>query len=202
MLKNVLNATIRNCPNLQHICLQTGLKHYVVHEPPFHEYLPRPAWAPKFLLHTRWYFVSRGGKEKGIDMVGIIFGFSPDRLTNLVGTLCCVYAAICKHEGVSREQRGLGRVLNVLGCRFGCGASYLGCCGSPCKEYAFKWKHFWKVLADRFDVELANAPIWTKLKDAVLTWKPLFFDHGECWSSMNKLPYQNYYTPPFPFIYI
>lgn len=26
------------------------------------------------------------------------------------------------------------------------------------KNNAFKWKHFWKVLADRFDVVLANAP--------------------------------------------
>ncbi|KAK4424244.1 3-oxo-Delta(4,5)-steroid 5-beta-reductase [Sesamum alatum] len=51
MLKNVLDVVIPNCPNLKHICLQTGRKHYIgpfesygkieTHDPPYTEDLPR-----------------------------------------------------------------------------------------------------------------------------------------------------------------
>jgi hypothetical protein len=51
ILHNVLKAVIPNTPNLQHICLQTGRKHYLgssesclrfsSHDPPLHEDLPR-----------------------------------------------------------------------------------------------------------------------------------------------------------------
>ncbi|MCI62640.1 progesterone 5-beta-reductase, partial [Trifolium medium] len=51
MLKNVLDAVIPNAPNLRHVSLQTGGKHYLgpfdligkikSHEPPFTEDLPR-----------------------------------------------------------------------------------------------------------------------------------------------------------------
>ncbi|KAG0476556.1 hypothetical protein HPP92_013397 [Vanilla planifolia] len=51
MLRNVLAAILPSAPNFQHVCLQTGRKHYIggfdsygkltFHEPPFHEDLPR-----------------------------------------------------------------------------------------------------------------------------------------------------------------
>ncbi|MBA0668918.1 hypothetical protein Goklo_001791, partial [Gossypium klotzschianum] len=50
MLRNVLRSVIPNAPNLRHICLQTGSKHYLgsfeligkiqLHDPPFTEDLP------------------------------------------------------------------------------------------------------------------------------------------------------------------
>ncbi|RWR82954.1 putative steroid 5beta-reductase [Cinnamomum micranthum f. kanehirae] len=51
MLRHVLHSLLSNAPNLLHISLQTGTKHYVgpfeffskirPHDPPFHEDLPR-----------------------------------------------------------------------------------------------------------------------------------------------------------------
>ncbi|KAG6762634.1 hypothetical protein POTOM_033148 [Populus tomentosa] len=82
ILHNVLKAVIPKNPNLQHICLQTGRKHYLgsfesclrfsSHDPPLHEDLPRP---------------------------GAIFGFSPACLLNMASTLSA-YATISKYEGL------------------------------------------------------------------------------------------------------
>ncbi|KAI9200268.1 hypothetical protein LWI28_005128 [Acer negundo] len=67
MLRNVLRAVIPNAPNLRHICLQTGGKHYVgpfesfgkvqPHDTPFTEDLPRLN-VPNF-YYTRGYIVRR-----------------------------------------------------------------------------------------------------------------------------------------------
>ncbi|XP_073313259.1 3-oxo-Delta(4,5)-steroid 5-beta-reductase-like [Primulina huaijiensis] len=203
MLKNVLDVVIPNCPGLKHISLQTGRKHYVgpfesfgkiaIHDSPFDESLPR-------LDHINFYYTledilfaeveKKEGLTWSVHRPGNIFGFSPYSLMNLVGTLC-VYAAICKHEGAA---------LRFPGCK----AAWDGY--SDCSDadliaehhiwaavdpYAkneafnvsngdvFKWKSFWKMLAEQFGVEYAEFEEGQKL-----TLQELMKDKGSVWDEI------------------
>jgi nucleoside-diphosphate-sugar epimerase len=93
-----------------------------------------------------------------------IFGFSPYSMMNLIGTLC-VYAVICKHEGVPLRFPG-SKV--VWECYYTASDANLiaeqhiwGAVDPNAKNEAFncsngdvfKWKHLWKVLADKFGIE-------------------------------------------------
>ncbi|XP_057966033.1 (S)-8-oxocitronellyl enol synthase ISY1-like [Malania oleifera] len=179
MLRNVLNAMIPNAPNLQHICLQTGRKHYVgsfesisenqfhPHDPPFHEDLPRLG-GPNFYYTLEDILFEETSKREGltwsIHRPGVIFGFSPYSLMNLVGTLC-VYAAICKHEG--KPLRFPGNRAAWDGYSDASDADLVAehQIWAAVDPYAkneafncsngdvFKWKHLWKVLAEQFGVE-------------------------------------------------
>ncbi|XP_051132565.1 3-oxo-Delta(4,5)-steroid 5-beta-reductase [Andrographis paniculata] len=176
MLRNVLNAVIPNCPDLKHICLQTGRKHYLgpweaigkveTPDPPFTEDMPR-------LNHINFYYTQEDilleevSKKEGltwsVHRPSQIFGFSPYSMMNMVGSLC-VYAAICKHEGT---------VMKFPGCR-AAWEEFSDCSDADLvAEHqiwtavdpyakneafnvtngdAFKWKLFWKVLAEQFGV--------------------------------------------------
>nr|AAU88204.1 progesterone 5-beta-reductase [Digitalis ferruginea] len=238
MFRNVLDAVIPNCPNLKHISLQTGRKHYMgpfesygkieSHDPPYTEDLPRLKYM-NFYYDLEDIMLGEVEKKEGltwsVHRPGNIFGFSPYSMMNLVGTLC-VYAAICKHEG---------KVLRFTGCK----AAWDGY--SDCSDadliaehhiwaavdpYAkneafnvsngdvFKWKHFWKVLAEQFGVECGEyeegvdlklqdlmkgkEPVWeeivrengltpTKLKDIGIWWFGDVILGNECFlDSMNK----------------
>ncbi|CAH9081860.1 unnamed protein product [Cuscuta europaea] len=176
MFRNVLNAIIPNCPDLNHICLQTGRKHYlgpfelygqVAHDPPYDEDLPRLE-APNFYYTLEDILFEEVKKKEGltwsVHRPGTIHGFSPYSMMNIVGTLC-VYAAICKHEGVPLRFPGVKAAWE----------EYSDCSDADLiaeqeiwaavDPYAknesfnvsngdvFKWKHFWKILAEQFDVE-------------------------------------------------
>ncbi|XP_073027889.1 3-oxo-Delta(4,5)-steroid 5-beta-reductase-like [Primulina eburnea] len=208
MLKNVLDVVIPNCPGLKHISLQTGTKHYLgpfesfgkiaIPDSPFDESLPR-------LDHINFYdtlediLFAEVEKKEGltwsVHRPGKIFGFSPYSLVNLVGTLC-VYAAICKHEGAA---------LRFPGCK----AAWDGY--SDCSDadliaehhiwaavdpYAkneafnvsngdvFKWKSFWKVLAEQFGVEYVEfeegqqLTLQELMKDKSSVWDEIVRDNG------------------------
>ncbi|KZV22264.1 steroid 5beta-reductase [Dorcoceras hygrometricum] len=208
MLSNVLDVVIPNCPGLKHISLQTGRKHYfgpvesfgkiAIHDPPFDESLPR-------LDHINFYYTLEDilfavvGKKEGltwsVHRPGTIFGFSPYSLMNLVGTLC-VYAAICKHEGMPLRFPGSKSAWD----------GYSDCSDADLiaehhiwaavDPYAkneafnvsngdvFKWKSFWKVLAEQFDVEYAEFQEGQKLKlqevmkDKGSVWDQIVRDNG------------------------
>ncbi|KAK0577294.1 hypothetical protein LWI29_030889 [Acer saccharum] len=118
MLRNVLRAVIPNAPNLRHISLQTGAKHYAgpfesfgkiqPHDTPFTEDLPRLN-VPNFYYTQEDILFEEVEKKEGltwsVHRPQPIFGFSPYSLMNIIGTLC-VYAAICKHEGVPLKFPG------------------------------------------------------------------------------------------------
>ncbi|XP_027369185.1 3-oxo-Delta(4,5)-steroid 5-beta-reductase-like [Abrus precatorius] len=208
MFRNVLRAVIPNAPNLRHVSLQTGTKHYVgpfelfgkidFHDPPFTEDLPRLE-APNFYYTQEDILFEEVQKKEGltwfINRPHVIFGFSPYSLMNLVGTLC-VYAAICKHEGVPlwfpgikeawecysaasdadliAEQHIWGTVEphaknNVFNCSNG---------------DVYKWKHLWKVLAERFGIEEYGFLEGSKLrlsemmKDKGPVWEEIVRENG------------------------
>ncbi|XP_062107593.1 3-oxo-Delta(4,5)-steroid 5-beta-reductase-like [Humulus lupulus] len=178
MLKNVLDAVIPHAPNLQHVCLQTGRKHYAgpfklwgkispVNESPFHEELPRLNLL-NFYYTLEDVLMAEVKKKEGltwsVHRPGPIFGFSPYSLINVINGLC-VYAAICKHEGKPLKFPG-----NRVGWESYWSASdaeliaeqeIWAAVDPKGKNESFncsngdvlRWKHMWKVLADKFEVE-------------------------------------------------
>ncbi|KAI7755697.1 hypothetical protein M8C21_032601 [Ambrosia artemisiifolia] len=187
MFKNVLDAVIPNSPSLQHVSLQTGRKHYlgpfelygkVAHDPPFYEDLPRLD-VPNFyytLEDILFSSVEQNNSNRAeqneknekltwsVHRPGTIFGFSPYSMMNILGALC-VYAAICKHEGVPFKFPGSKEAWErYADCSDAdlIAEQHIWAAVDPyAKNEAFnisngdvfKWKHFWKVLAEQFEVE-------------------------------------------------
>lgn len=198
MLRNVLQAVIPNSPNLRHVSLQTGRKHYLgpfetfgkipAHDPPFHEDLPRLP-APNFYYTQEDILWEEIAKKEGltwsVHRPGNIFGFSPYSLMNLVGTLC-VYAAICKHEGVPIRFPG-NRVLWEGYCDASdadlIAEHHIWAAVDPyAKNEAFncsngdvfKWKHLWRILAEQFGVENGGFDGGFCIKDAMKEKGPVW----------------------------
>ncbi|KAF6147586.1 hypothetical protein GIB67_035343 [Kingdonia uniflora] len=203
MFRNVLQALIPNAPNLQHICLQTGRKHYLgpfeafgnikSHEPPFHEDLPRLD-VPNFYYNLEDILFEEAEKKEGltwsIHRPGTIFGFSPYSMMNIIGTLC-VYAAICKHEG--KPLRFPGTRIAWEGYSDASDADLIAehQIWSSVDPYAkneafncsngdvFKWKHLWKVLGEQFEVECAEF-------EQGLSLEEMMKDKGKVWDEIVK----------------
>ncbi|XP_058189593.1 (S)-8-oxocitronellyl enol synthase ISY1-like [Rhododendron vialii] len=210
MLRNVLNTLIPNAPNLQHICLLTGRKHYTgpfelagkdklsfpAHDPPFHEDLPRLD-VPNFYYTLEDILLEEVEKKEGltysIHRPGVIFGFSPHSLMNMVGTLC-VYAAICKHEGVPLRFPGSKAAWegysNASDADLIAEHQIWAAVDPYAKNEAFncsngdvfKWKHFWKVLGEQFGVECGEFEEGLKLEDMMKgkegVWEEIVKDNG------------------------
>ncbi|EXB76662.1 hypothetical protein L484_011507 [Morus notabilis] len=206
MLRNVLEAVIPHAPNLQHICLQTGRKHYIgpfellgkvePHEPPFHEDLPRLD-APNFYYVQEDILVEEVKKKEGltwsVHRPGVIFGFSPSSLMNIIGSLC-VYAAICKHEGLKLRipgtREGREAYWDVSDADLIAEHQIWAAVDTYAKNEAFncsngdvfKWKHMWKVLAEQFELEDEE---FEDDGDS-LTLVEMMKDKGEVWDQIVK----------------
>ncbi|KAL3843871.1 hypothetical protein ACJIZ3_001274 [Penstemon smallii] len=177
MLKNVLDAVIPNCPNLKHISLKTGRKYYLgpfetfgkikTQDPPFTEDMPRLDCKNFYYTLEDVLFEEVEKKEDltwSVHRSSKIFGFSPHSLMNLVGTLC-VYAAICKHEGVVLRFPGSKAVWDGYSDASDADLVAEHQIWAAVDPYAkneafnvsngdvFTWKSFWKVLAEQFEVE-------------------------------------------------
>ncbi|XVF64160.1 hypothetical protein PTKIN_Ptkin09bG0145500 [Pterospermum kingtungense] len=177
MLRNVLHSVIPNAPNLQHICLQTGSKHYLgpfellgkiqLPDPPFTEDLPRLN-APNFYYTQEDILFEETEKKEGltwsVHRPSVIFGFSPYGLMNIVANLSA-YAAICKHEGKPLLFPGSKAAWE---CYFEASDADLIAehqIWAAVDPYArneafnvnngdvFKWKHLWGALAKHFGIE-------------------------------------------------
>ncbi|KAM7479126.1 hypothetical protein LguiA_027339 [Lonicera macranthoides] len=204
MFRNVIDAVLPNCPNLQHICLQTGRKHYlgpfelygkVSHEPPFHEDLPRLN-APNFYYTLEDILFEAVEKKEGltwsVHRPGTIFGFSPYSMMNIIGTLC-VYAAICKHEGKPLRFPGTWGAWNSINDASDADLIAEHQIWAAVDPYAkneafncsngdvFKWKHFWKVLAEQFEVEYADF-----VEGERLSLQETMKDKGPVWDEIVK----------------
>ncbi|KAF3967847.1 hypothetical protein CMV_008197 [Castanea mollissima] len=177
MFRNVLRAVIPHASNLKHICLQTGTKHYLGpfesfgkiehHSPPFMEDMPRLN-VPNFYYTQEDILFDEVKNKEGltwsVHRPNNIFGFSPYSLMNIIGTLC-VYAAICKHEGLTLKFPGnkeAWEYYNVASDADLIAEQQIWAVIDPnAKNEAFncnngdvfKWKHLWKVLAEQFGIE-------------------------------------------------
>ncbi|CAJ2675371.1 unnamed protein product [Trifolium pratense] len=156
---------------------ETGVKHYAgsfetigkikPHESPFTEDVPRLDTL-NFYYTLEDILFEEASKKKGmtwfINRPQVIFGFSPYSMMNLIGTLC-VYAAICKHEGVPLRfpgSKGAWECYSTASNANLIAEQHIwGAVDPNAKNKAFncsngdvfKWKHFWKVLADKFEIE-------------------------------------------------
>lgn len=177
MFRNVLQAVIPNAPNLRHICLQTGGKHYLgpfeswgkfrPHDSPFTEDLPRLD-VPNFYYTLEDVLFEESAKKEGltwsVHRPDTILGFSPYSLMNIVGTLC-VYAAICKHQGKPLIFPGSKAAWNGYSVSSDADLIAEHEIWAAVDPYAkneafninngdvFRWKHLWKVLAEQFGIE-------------------------------------------------
>lgn len=178
MLRNVLNAVLPNAPNLQHICLQTGRKHYVgafefigkvkPHDPPFYEEMPRLE-SPNFYYDMEDILFEELEKKDGkvswsVHRPTTIFGFSSRSAMNMVQGVC-VYAAMCKKE--KKVMRWPGSKVTWDGFSDASDADLVAehQIWAAVDPYAkneafncsngdvFKWKQLWKALAEQFEVE-------------------------------------------------
>ncbi|XP_057720690.1 (S)-8-oxocitronellyl enol synthase CYC2-like [Arachis stenosperma] len=205
MFRNVLNALIPNAPNLRHVSLQTGVKHYVgpfelfgkikANEPPFTEDLPRVN-APNFYYTLEDILFEMTQKKKGltwfINRPRVIFGFSPYSLMNLIGTLC-VYAAICKHEGVPLRFPGTKAAWECYSAASDANLiaeqHVWGAVDARARNEAFnvsngdvfRWKHLWKVLAEKFGIEEYGF-----VEGSSLRLSELMKDKGGVWDEIVK----------------
>ncbi|KAK9735979.1 hypothetical protein RND81_04G242700 [Saponaria officinalis] len=183
MFRNVLKAVVPNAVNLKHICLQTGLKHYlgpfdhlgsdaykVTLEPPFTEDMPRLP-VPNFYYTLEDILeetvANKDGLTWSVHRPTNIFGFSPYSLMNIVGTLC-VYAAVCKHEGLPLKFPGSKAAWECYSQASDADLIAEHQIWASVDDYAkneafncsngdvFKWKHLWRVLAEQFGVEFVE----------------------------------------------
>nr|A0A1C9CX56.1 RecName: Full=(S)-8-oxocitronellyl enol synthase CYC1; AltName: Full=Cyclase 1; AltName: Full=Iridoid synthase; Short=ISY [Camptotheca acuminata]AON76722.1 iridoid synthase [Camptotheca acuminata] len=184
MFHNVLKAVIPNAPNLRHICIQTGIKHYTgpldpdggiqPHDSPFTEDLPRLN-APNFYHNLEDILIEEAAKKKGltwsVHRPALVFGFSPYSMMNIIGALS-VYAVICKHEnkpliyhGAPDNSRDSWNVYaDAADADLIAEHQIWAAVDSNAKNEVFncsngdvfKWKQMWKILAEQFEVELVG----------------------------------------------
>jgi nucleoside-diphosphate-sugar epimerase len=205
MFRNVLTTVIPNAPNLRHVSLQTGGKHYLgpfglvgkikSHEPPFTEDLPRLD-APNFYYTQEDILFEETQKKEGLSWSvhrpEAIFGFSPYSLMNIVGTLC-IYATICKHEGVPLKFPGTKEAwesYSVVSDADLIAEQHIWAAVDPyAKNEAFncsngdvfRWKQLWKVLAEQFGIEEYGYEEGSNLKLV-----ELMKDKGPVWDEIVK----------------
>ncbi|KAK9163742.1 hypothetical protein Syun_004644 [Stephania yunnanensis] len=215
MFRNVLEAVIPNAPNLKHVCLQTGTKHYIgpfdwadkvkPHEPPFSEDLPRLS-SPNFYYTLEDVLFEEVEKKEGVTWSvhrpGPIFGFSPYSLMNVIGTLC-VYATICKHEGQPLRFPGTRAVWDGYYDASDADLIAEQEIWAAVDPYArneafncmngdvFKWKHLWKVLGEQFGVECAEfqegVSLQEMMKDKGGVWDEIVRENELCPTKLEEV---------------
>ncbi|XP_050257884.1 3-oxo-Delta(4,5)-steroid 5-beta-reductase-like isoform X2 [Quercus robur] len=178
MLENVIKVlksatTSRLC----HITLQTGTKHYmgpifdpvlgtqlVHHEPPFHEDMPRLPY-PNFYYALEDLLASYSPSlSYSVHRSSRIVGASSRSFYNVLLTLC-VYATICKYQGLPFRYPGTKytweNFCNMSDARVLTKQQIWAVITDRANNQAFNctngdiftWKCFWKVCCEIFDVE-------------------------------------------------
>ncbi|KAF7833768.1 3-oxo-Delta(4,5)-steroid 5-beta-reductase [Senna tora] len=113
MMSNALNSILTIAKNLKHVSLQTGTKHYVSLQPPFHhdddeekrlhfyyhEEFPRiTSKTPSFYYALEDLLMEKlnGKVSWSVHRPGLLLGISNRSFYNFIGSLC-VYGTFCKH---------------------------------------------------------------------------------------------------------
>ncbi|KAK3011715.1 hypothetical protein RJ639_011665 [Escallonia herrerae] len=205
MFQNILDAAIPNAPNLKHICLQTGIKHYFglfetdtksePHDSPFTEDLPRLN-QPNFyhnLEDILYEETSKSGLTWSVHRPALIFGVSPCSMMNIVSTLS-VYATICKHEKTPLVYPGTKASWNCYADAVDADLIAEHQIWTAVEPNAknqvfncnngdvFKWKHIWKTLAEQFGLEMVG---YEEGKEQ-LSLQEMMKDKGPVWDEIVK----------------
>jgi hypothetical protein len=110
---------------------------------------------------------SEGRITYSIHRPTIIFGFAAGNLMNIVGTVA-VYALICKQEGKKLVWPGnqftYERLFHASDAELIAEQEIWACCDTAAENQAlnssngdvFKWKKLWKLMADRFGMEVGE----------------------------------------------
>ena len=108
--------------------------------------------------------MNKEGLTWSVHRPNVIFGFSPYSLMNIIGTLC-VYAVICKHEGIPLKFPGSKVAWEnyyVASDADLIAKQQIWAVVEPSARNeafncnngdVFKWRHLWKVLAEKFGIE-------------------------------------------------
>lgn len=179
MLRNTLDAVVTHAKRLKHVCLQTGIKHYVgshfgfdgsTQVLDYHEGLPRQPGLNFYYVQENILFeaVNRRREEVSwsVHRPGLIFGLSPDSLVNCAMALA-VYASICKHEGKPLVFTGTKTTweshLEASDANLIAEQEIWAATNVHAKNQAFNvsngdevtWKEVWAVVAQSFGIEQA-----------------------------------------------
>lgn len=207
ILQNSIDALLPNAKNFQHIVLQTGGKQYVgpwelagkiePYEAPFEEDVPRLPCDQFYYTQEDIVFdaVKRSGGKLtySIHRPTVIFGFAAGNLMNLVGTLA-VYALICKKEGKPLMFPGneftYERLFDASDAELIAEQEIWACLDPAAKNQAFntsngdvyKWKKLWKLLGERFDLEVppfrdTGVPLAESMKGKEHVWDQIVEEH-------------------------
>ncbi|KAK0575755.1 hypothetical protein LWI29_006495 [Acer saccharum] len=135
MFRNVLESVIPNAPNLRHVCLQTGTKHYIG---PFEAFgkiqslihLSRkicPVRRTQFLLHRKIYCSKKLRKKRAC-----------------LGPYTALIQSLDFHRIAEYGEHQIWSAVDEYAKNeaFNCNNGDV-----------FKWKQFWKVLAEQFGIE-------------------------------------------------
>ncbi|KAL9242049.1 hypothetical protein vseg_016092 [Gypsophila vaccaria] len=198
MLRNVLKAVIPNAPNLQHVCLQTGLAPSLdvpienPKQPKVSEDLPKGDDLDCYYGMENILFEEIQNRKNltwSVHRPAVMFGFSPYSTRNIVGSLC-VYATICKHGKKPLRFPGIRKAWD--GYSEGADADLVAdqqiwaALEHPGKGQAFncsngdvfKWCDLWKVLAEEFEVE------FMEFEECSDTLEEMMRDKGRVWEEI------------------
>jgi nucleoside-diphosphate-sugar epimerase len=161
------------------------------HDIPFHEDVPRLD-APNFYYVLEDILFEEVKKKEGltwsVHRPGVIFGFSPYSLMNLIGSLC-VYAAICKHQGQPLRFPGSKGAWEGFWDASDADMIAEHEIWAAVEPYAkneafncsngdvFRWKHLWRLLAEQFGVEFGEV-------DEELSVEEMMKDKGPVWDEI------------------
>ncbi|MCO5608452.1 hypothetical protein L7F22_062662 [Adiantum nelumboides] len=178
MLKNLLEPLLKSCKNLQHVCLQTGIKHYIgshvrfasITSPMYIESANRLSDLNFYYAQEDYLFDVLGSYPRehnvswSIHRPGLIFGLSTSSFVNVVYALG-VYASICKHEKTPLAFIGTETTweshLNASDANLIAEQQIWAATHTEVHNQAFNvsngddhtWKEIWVVLAQSFGID-------------------------------------------------
>lgn len=183
MMSNALNSILSVAKNLKHVSLQTGTKHYVSLQAPFHEEKKLQYYHEEFprIMTSKslnFYYALEdllmeklnGKVSWSVHRPGLLLGSSVRSFYNFMGSLC-VYGTLCKHLklpfvfGGTRkcweeayidgsDARLVAEQHIWAATKKDIVCSTKGQAFNAINGLHFTWKEIWPVLGKKFEVEV------------------------------------------------
>ncbi|MGW1345830.1 SDR family oxidoreductase [Kribbella sp. NPDC002412] len=213
MLRNVLESTGRT-DTLEHVCLVTGLKHYLgpfeayaqnPAKPPFHERQPRLAHENFYYTQEDilWAAAERFGFSWTVHRPHTVIGYTLGNAMNM-GVTLAVYGTLARETGMpfvfpgSPEQ--YDGTTDITDARL-LAEHLVWAATTPAAANeafnvtngdTFRWRQMWEVVATGLGVEPAPypghpTPLEGRMGDAAATWQRLAARHGLAEPDVDRL---------------